>query len=55
MANIVELIPGLTAIRKEMASLRELQARLSGDEATRLQAIILALDAALGQLLKVRR
>lgn len=54
MADIVELVPGLSAIRKEIDSLRELQLTLEGEEARRLGTIIAALEIALGDLLKGR-
>lgn len=55
VAEIIELVPGLTAIRKEMASLPELHATLHGAEAAKHAVIIAALDVALADLLKGRR
>ena len=55
MANVIELIPGMLAIRKELASLRALQATMTGEEARVLGEIIAGLELALGDLLKGRR
>ena len=54
LAEVVELFPGATAIRKEMESLRALQLTLQGEEARKLDAIIAALEIALRDLLKGR-
>ena len=49
-----KLVPGLTAIRREIAFLREMQSTLEGEEARKLNVITNALEVALGELLKGR-
>ena len=55
MAQIIDLVPGMTAIRREIASLRHLQASLEDADARALGVIITALEIALGDLLKGKR
>jgi len=52
---VVELVPGMTAVRREIASLRHFQASLSDADARSLGSIIMALEYALGDLLKGKR
>ncbi len=59
MGNIIELVPGMKEIRKELAALREFQAVLlqegAGTQADLLGAIIVRLEEAVGELMKGRR
>ena len=59
VGNIIELVPGMKEIRKELAALREFQAVLlqegAGTQADMLGAIIVRLEEAVGELMKGRR
>jgi hypothetical protein len=59
VGNIIELVPGMKEIRKEIAALREFQAVLlhegAGTQADLLGAIIVGLEEAVGDLMKGRR
>ena len=59
VANIVEMVPGMWAIRREISALGELEAMLSHRgqnlEAEALRVIIVRLEIAVGDLVRGRR